>query len=203
MLLKIHPLTPSTRLIKQVVECLQGGGIIIYPTDTVYAIGCDITNKKAIEKVCALKGVKPDKANFSIICSDISHLSAYTKPLDTFVFRLLRANLPGAFTFILNANNEVPKLLYASKKHIGIRIPDHNIPLSIVKELGHPIITTSLHDNDDILEYSSDAELIYERYEGKVDMVIDGGFGGLVPSTIVDCTGDAPAITRQGKGDLM
>lgn len=203
MLLKIYPQNPNIRHIRMVVECLMDGGIIIYPTDTVYGLGCDIFKPKAIERVALIKGIKPEKANFSFICNDLSQLADYSKPINNDVFRLMRNNLPGPFTFILNASNSVPKLIQSKKKTVGIRIPDNTIPIEIVKELGNPIMSTSIHDEDDIIEYTTDPELIYEKYSNLVDIVIDGGYGDNEPSTVVDCTGDEPVITREGKGILV
>jgi tRNA threonylcarbamoyl adenosine modification protein (Sua5/YciO/YrdC/YwlC family) len=202
MLIKIYPENPNPKAIEQVAEVLKKGGIIIYPTDTVYGMGCDITNQKAIEKICRLRGIKPEKANFSFICSDLRHISDYIKPIDTTVFRLLKKTLPGPFTFIFNANNNVPKLLSSNKKTVGIRVPDNNIAREIVKQLGNPILSTSIHDDDDLVEYSTDPELIHEKYEEHVDIVIDGGYGDNEPSTVVDCTSGDFEIIREGKGDL-
>jgi tRNA threonylcarbamoyl adenosine modification protein (Sua5/YciO/YrdC/YwlC family) len=189
---------PSQRHILQIVDILKNGGVIIYPTDTVYGIGCDITKPKAIERVAQLKGIKAEKANFSFICYDMSHLSDYTKPLDNYVFKIMKRNLPGPFTFILDANNNVPKILKANRKTIGIRIPDNNIIREIVNTLGNPILTTSLKADDEIIEYTTDPELIYEDYKNLVDVVIDGGYGGNVASTVIDCTGDEPDVIRMG-----
>ena len=202
MLLKIHPDNPSLRHIKMVVECLNDGGIIIYPTDTVYGLGCDIYKSKAIDKVARIKGIKKEKANFSFICHDLSQLSEFTKPISNDVFRLMRNNLPGAYTFILKATNKVPKLFQSKKKTVGIRIPDNNIINEIVRELGNPVMSTSIHDDDEIIEYTTDPELIYEKYINLVDIVIDGGYGGNEPSTILDCTSDEITIIREGKGVL-
>lgn len=202
MLIKIYPENPNAKAIEQVVEVLKKGGIIIYPTDTVYGMGCDITNQKAIEKICRLRGIKPEKANFSFICSDLRHISDYIKPIDTTVFRVLKKALPGPFTFIFNANNNVPKLLSSNKKTVGIRVPDNNIAREIVLQLGNPILSTSIHDDDEVIEYSTDPELIHEKYEEKVDLIIDGGYGDNEPSTVVDCTSGDFEIMRQGKGDL-
>ncbi len=202
MLLKIYPENPNARHIRMVVECLMDGGIIIYPTDTVYGLGCDIFQPKAIERIALLKGIKAEKANFSFICHDLSQLSDFSKPIPNNVFKLMRNNLPGPFTFILNASNSVPKLIQSKKKTVGIRIPDNNIPRVIVQELGHPIMSTSIHDEDEILEYTTDPELIYEKYSKLVDIVIDGGYGDNEPSTVVDCTEDEPVIVREGKGEL-
>lgn len=189
---------PGEKQIKRIVDVLRNGGVIIYPTDTVYGIGCDITKHKAIEKVAQLKEIKVEKANFSFICYDLSHLADFTKPLDNSVFKLMKRNLPGPFTFILEANSQVPKILKAKKKTIGIRIPDNNIIREIVKALGNPILTTSLKDDDEIIEYTTDPEFIYEDYKNLVDIVIDGGYGGNVASTVIDCTQDEPLIIREG-----
>lgn len=202
MLIKIYPENPNPRAIEQIVEVLKKGGLIIYPTDTVYGLGCDITNHKAIEKICRIRGIKPEKANFSFICSDLSHISDYIKPIDTATFRLLKKALPGPFTFILNANNNVPKLLSANKKTVGIRVPDNEIAREIVRQLGNPILSTSIRDDDDVIEYSTDPELIHEKYEHTVDIVIDGGYGDNEASTVVDCTSGEFEILREGKGDL-
>ncbi len=203
MLLKIYPENPNERHIRMVVECLMDGGIIIYPTDTIYGLGCDIFKSKAIERIAQIKGIKAEKANFSFVCNDLSQLSDYTKPIPNNIFKLMKSNLPGAFTFILNANSSVPKLIQSKKKTVGIRIPDNNIPLEIVKELGHPIMSTSIHDDDKIIEYTTDPELIYEKYNKLVDIVIDGGYGDNEPSTVVDCTSYEPEIIREGKGILI
>ncbi|MGY4384088.1 tRNA threonylcarbamoyl adenosine modification protein (Sua5/YciO/YrdC/YwlC family) [Pedobacter sp. UYP24] len=202
MLIKIYPENPNPKAIEQIVEVLKKGGIIIYPTDTVYGMGCDITNQKAIERICKLRGIKPEKANFSFICSDLRHISDYIKPIDTIVFRVLKKALPGPFTFIFNANNNVPKLLSSNKKTVGIRVPDNNIAREIVLQLGNPILSTSIHDDDEVIEYSTDPELIHEKYENKVDLIVDGGYGDNEPSTVVDCTSGEFEIIRQGKGDL-
>ncbi len=202
MLLKIHPETPGHRLIKHVTECLNDGGIIIYPTDTVYGIGCSILKPKAVERVANIKGIKLEKANFSFICYDLSHLSDYTRQQSTPVYKLMKRTLPGPFTFILNANNRVPKLFQSRKKTVGIRIPDNNIARTIVHELGHPILSTSIHDDDTILDYTTDPEYIYTKYKNIVDIVIDGGHGGNQPSTVIDCTSDDFKIIRQGKGEI-
>lgn len=203
MLLKIYPENPNEKTIAQVVEVLRKGGLVIYPTDTVYGLGCDITNHKAIEAVCRLRKMNCNKANLSFICYDLSHISDYIKPIDNTVFRVLKKALPGPFTFIFNASNLVPKLLSSNKKTVGIRIPDNNIPREIVKALGNPILTTSIKDDDDILEYSTDPELIYEKYQTLVDVVVDGGYGDNIASTVVDCTSGEFEIIREGKGDLQ
>lgn len=202
MLIRIYPENPNPKAIEQVVEILKKGGVIIYPTDTVYGLGCDITNSKAIEKVCRIKGIKPEKANLSFICYDLSHISDYIKPIDNSAFRMLKKALPGPFTFIFNANNHVPKLLSSNKKTVGIRVPDNNIAREIVRVLGNPIVSTSIHDEDDIIEYSTDPELIHEKYEDVVDLVIDGGYGDNEASTVVDCTNQEFEILRSGKGNL-
>ncbi len=202
MLVKIYPNNPNEKQLEEVVACLRNGGLIIYPTDTVYGLGCDIYQAKAIEKLCKLRNINPEKANLSFICADLSHLSDFVKPIDNAVFRVLKHALPGPFTFILNANNKVPKLLHSNKKTVGIRVPDNKIARSIVKLLGNPIVSTSIHDDDEVIEYSTDPELIYEKYKDLVDMVIDGGYGELQASTVVDYTSDEPVVVRQGKGDL-
>lgn len=202
MLIKIYPENPNPKAIDQAVEILKKGGLIIYPTDTVYGLGCDITNQKAIEKICKIRGIKPEKANFSFICSDLRHISDYIKPIDTTVFRVLKKALPGPFTFIFNANNNVPKLLSSNKKTVGIRVPDNNIAREIVAALGNPIISTSIKDEDEVIEYSTDPELIHEKYEDLVDLVIDGGFGDNEASTVIDCTSGDFEVIREGKGDI-
>ena len=201
MLIQIHPDNPDPRQIKKVVECLKDGGLIIYPTDTVYGFGCDVNNKKAMEKLCRLKGVNIKKHNLAFICYDLSHIADFTKHLETSTYKLMKKALPGPFTFILNANSSIPKLFKNKKKEIGIRIPNNNIPREIVKELGNPIVTTSVKNDDMILEYSTDPELIHEYFQNKVDMVISGGYGDSTPSTIVKCTDGYPEIIRKGKGD--
>jgi tRNA threonylcarbamoyl adenosine modification protein (Sua5/YciO/YrdC/YwlC family) len=200
MLLKIYPENPNPKDIRQVVDLLKNGGIIVYPTDTVYGLGCDITNQKAVEKIARFKNVKVEKSNFSFICSDLSLLSGFSKPVPNHVFKLLKKYLPGPFTFILNANNNVPKYFKGKKKTVGVRIPDNSIILEIVRSLGNPIMSTSIHDEDEIVEYSTDPELIHEKFAGIADLVIDGGYGDNVPSTIIDCTDDEPILVRQGKG---
>ncbi|HEY0056173.1 MAG TPA: L-threonylcarbamoyladenylate synthase [Pedobacter sp.] len=202
MLIRIYENNPNEKAIKQVVDVLKKGGLIIYPTDTIYGLGCDITNQKAIEKIYQLRGIKPDKANLSFICYDLSHISDYIKPINNATFRLLKKALPGSFTFILEANSKVPKLLSSNKKTVGIRVPDNNIAREIVRILGNPIVSASIHDEDDILEYSTDPELIYEKYKDRVDLVIDGGYGDNLASTVVDCINGEFTILRQGKGDL-
>lgn len=202
MLVRIYDNNPNEKSIQQVVDVLKKGGVIIYPTDTVYGIGCDITNQKAIEKVCEIRGLKADKANLSFICYDLTDISLYTKPFDTTVFRVLKKALPGPFTFIFNASSQVPKLLSSKKKTVGIRVPNNNIVREIVRVLGNPIVTASIRDEDDILEYSTDPELIHEKYENLVDLVIDGGYGDNVASTVVDLTEGEFEVIRAGKGNL-
>ena len=202
MLIKIYPENPNPKAIQQAVDVLKKGGLIIYPTDTVYGLGCDITNQRAIEKICIIKGVKPDKANFSFICSDLSNISDYIKPIDTTTFRVLKKALPGPYTFILNANGQVPKLLSSKKKTVGIRVPDNSIAQEIVRQLGNPILSASIKDEDELLEYSTDPELIHEKYEDRVDLVIDGGYGGNEASTVIDCTTGEFEVIREGKGSL-
>jgi len=202
MLLHINPDNIPSGSISQIVDCLKNGGIIIYPTDTVYALGCDITQVKAIEKICKLKGIKPDKSNFSFVCSDLSHLSEFCKAIPNHVFRVMKKALPGPYTFILEANNNVPKLFKSKKKTVGIRIPDNTICLEIVKQLGNPIMSTSVHDDDEIIEYTTDPELIHEKYKDIVDIVIAGGYGNNEASTVVDCSEGEFEIIRQGLGVL-
>ncbi len=201
MLLRIYPENPNPREIHKVVSVLQDGGLVIYPTDTVYALGCDALNVRAVEKICQMKGVNPQKSNLSIICYDLSNISEYAKVSNT-LFKLMKKNLPGPFTFILPTSNELPKI-YKNRKEVGIRVPNNNIVRELVRELGNPILTMSIHDEDDIIEYSTDPELIHEKYEHTVDLVIDGGYGGTEPSTIVNCTSDDFEVTRQGKGELI
>jgi tRNA threonylcarbamoyl adenosine modification protein (Sua5/YciO/YrdC/YwlC family) len=200
-LIKIHPDNPDPRRIQQVVDVLKQGGLVIYPTDTVYGLGCDIFHPKAIEKIARIKNLKPEKANFAFICHDMSHLAEYAK-VSTPVFKVMKRALPGPFTFVLPATAEVPRLLNNKRKTIGIRIPDNQIILTLVKELGHPILTTSIVDEDDILEYSTDPDLIFEKFENQVDIVVDGGYGQNVASTIVLCESDEFEVIRQGLGDL-
>ncbi len=202
MLIRIYPENPNPREIDKVVQFLRDGGLIVYPTDTVYGLGCDIFHTKAVEKICRYKGIDVRKANLSFICYDLSHISEYAK-VSNDTFKLMKKNLPGPFTFILNGNNNLPKL-FRNKKTVGIRIPDNNVIRELVKGLGNPILSTSVHDNDDeIQEYFTDPELIHERYENIADVVINAGYGSLEPSTVVDCTGDEPVIVRQGKGELI
>ena len=202
MLLKLYNENTNIRDIQKVVEILRDGGTIIYPTDTVYGMGCDITKPKAVEKIARFKGMKVEKTNFSFICSNLSHLSDYTRPISNQLFKLMNRNLPGPFTFILEANNNVPKYFKGKKKTVGIRVPDNNIVRMIVEELGNPILSTSIHGDDDIVEYYTDPELIHEKFKDKVDLVIDGGSGELIPSTIINCTGGEITLEREGKGKL-
>lgn len=203
MLLHINDKNIQSNNIQQVVTCLKNGGIIIYPTDTVYALGCDITHIKAIERICKLKEIKPEKSNFSFVCSDLSHLSSYCKAIPNHVFRVMKRGLPGPYTFILEANHQVPKLLKHNKKTVGIRVPNNAICKAIVESLGNPLISTSLHNtSDDILEYFSDPEIIHTNYQDKVDMVIHGGFGNIYPSTIIDCSTEEILVVREGLGSL-
>jgi len=202
MLLKIFPENPNEKRIRMVVDALEAGSIIIYPTDTVYAIGCDIRAHKSIEKIARMKGMNPANPDMSLIFHDMSQLSEYTIIRDNHTFKLLKRNLPGPFTFIVQANNQIPKLFKNKKKTVGIRIPENNIVLSLVRELGRPIITSSVHDPDEIIEYTTDPELIWEKYRDFADIVINGGYGNNEASTVVDCTTDEPVILRQGLGIL-
>ncbi|MBM7419643.1 MULTISPECIES: L-threonylcarbamoyladenylate synthase [Chryseobacterium] len=200
-ILKIYPDNPQENLINEVIKTLNNGGLIIYPSDTIYALGCNIFDIKAMEKLAQIKKQKLEKSKFSIICNDLSHLSDFTRPIDTSVFRFLKSHLPGPFTFILEANKSLP-LAYKGHKTIGIRVPDHSIPQLIVEKLGHPIASTSIRDDDEIIEYSTDPELIAEKYDHLVDIVIDSGYGDNIASTIVDLTSGEPEIIRQGKGEI-
>lgn len=203
MLIRINDKNIPEKSIAEIVNCLKNGGVIIYPTDTVYALGGDITQSKVLEKICKLKGIKLEKANFSFVCSNLSHLSEFTKPIPNHIFRIMKKALPGPYTFILEANKNVPKLLKQNKDTIGIRVPDNLICKAIVEQLGNPIISTSLHDSsDDILEYFSDPEVIHNEYEKKVDIVVDGGFGNIYASTVIDCSGDEIIVVREGLGSL-
>ena len=201
MLLSIHPDNPQPRLLQSVVNTLRDGGVIIYPTDTIYGLGCDIYNASAIERICRIKGIQPKSAQFSFICCDLSHLSDYARSVDTPVFRLLKAALPGPYTFILQASKAVPKALKTKKDTVGIRIPRHRITYELVKMLDHPIMSVSLPiDEEDVAQYT-DPEIMYERFGHLVDMVIDGGPGGTVPSTVIDCTSPVPTLIREGAGE--
>jgi tRNA threonylcarbamoyl adenosine modification protein (Sua5/YciO/YrdC/YwlC family) len=199
--IKIYEDKPNEAAIARVVKVLQDGGLVIYPTDTVYGLGCDITNTKALERIAKIKGVKLDKANFSFICYDLSNLSDYVKQIDTSTFKILKRALPGPYTFILPGNSNLPKE-FKKKTTVGIRVPDNSIALEIVKMLGNPIVSTSIYDEDEVIEYTTDPELIFEKWQNLVDMVIDGGYGDNIGSTIIDLSGDEPIVVREGKGSL-
>jgi tRNA threonylcarbamoyl adenosine modification protein (Sua5/YciO/YrdC/YwlC family) len=199
--IKIYPDNPSESAIAKVVKVLKDGGLIIYPTDTVYGLGCDITNTKALERIAKIKGIKLEKANFSFICHDLSNISDYVRQIETSTFKLLKRALPGAYTFILPGNNNLPKE-FKKKTTVGIRVPDNSIALEIVRKLGNPIVSTSIHDDDDVIEYTTDPELIFEKWQNLVDLVIDGGYGDNVGSTVIDLSGDEPIVVREGKGSL-
>ncbi len=199
-LIRLYEENPNPKQINQVVEVLKKGGIIIYPTDTVYGLGCDITNNAAMERVARLKNINLEKANLSFICYDLSNLSDYTRQIDTPTYKILKRALPGPFTFILEGNNNLPKV-FKRKKTVGIRIPDNNIIREIIRQLGNPVVSTSIYDEDELIEYTTDPELIYEKWKDLVDVVIDGGFGGNIPSTIIDLTKDEPEVVRVGKGN--
>ncbi len=200
-LIRIYEENPNPKDIKRVVDVLRKGGLIIYPTDTVYGLGCDITNTSALERIAQIKQVKLEKANFSFICEDLSNLSDYVKQIDSPTFKLLKRNLPGPFTFILPGNNNLPNV-FKKKKTVGIRVPDNNICRAIVRELGNPIVSTSIKDEDEVIEYTTDPELILEKWDNLVDLVIDGGYGDNIASTVIDLTGDEPEVLREGKGDI-
>jgi tRNA threonylcarbamoyl adenosine modification protein (Sua5/YciO/YrdC/YwlC family) len=199
--IKIYEDKPSEAAIAKVVKVLKDGGLVIYPTDTVYGLGCDITNSRALERIAKIKGIKLDKAKFSFICHDLSNLSDYVKQIDTATFKILKRALPGPYTFILPGNNNLPKE-FKKKTTVGIRVPENNITLEIVKLLGNPIVTTSIRDEDDVIEYTTDPELIFEKWQNLVDLVIDGGYGDNVASTIIDLSGHEPEVLREGKGSL-
>lgn len=199
--IKIYPDNPNEVAIKKVVDVLKNGGLIIYPTDTVYGLGCDITNTKALERIAKIKGIKLEKANFSFVCHDLSNISDYVKQIDTATFKILKRALPGPYTFILPGNNNLPKE-FKKKTTVGIRVPDNTIALEIVKMLGNPIVSSSIHDDDDVIEYTTDPELIFEKWQNLVDVVIDGGYGDNVGSTIIDLSGYEPEVIREGKGSL-
>ncbi len=199
--IKIYEENPNPKEIKRVVKILRDGGVIIYPSDTVYALGCDIKNNRAMERVAQLRGVKLEKANFSFVCEDLSNLSDYVKQIDTPTFKILKRNLPGPYTFILPGNNNLPTV-FKKKKEVGIRVPNNAITLAIVQELGNPIISTSIKDEDEVIEYTTDPELILEKWDKLVDLVVDGGYGGNIPSTVIDLTGQEPLVVREGKGSL-
>lgn len=200
-LIRLYPKNPDQRKLSQVVAALRDGAVVIYPTDTIYGLGCDIHNTRAVERIARIKGIKPAKNDFSFICYDLSHIADYARVSNT-AFKLMKRTLPGPFTFVLDVNSNVPKILHTSKKTVGIRVPDNDIPRLLVRELGNPIITTSIRDEDEIIEYSTDPELIFEKFQHQVDIVIDGGYGGNIPSTIVDATTDEFTILRQGLGQL-
>lgn len=200
-LIKIYNENPNPKQIEKIAAILKNGGLIIYPTDTVYGLGCDITNTKALEKVAKLKGIKLEKAHFSFVCNDLSNLSDYVKQIDTATYKILKRALPGAYTFVLPGSNNLPKV-FKKKKTVGIRVPDNNIARAIVQELGNPIISTSIYDEDDVIEYTTDPELIFEKWKNIVDVVIDGGYGDNQPSTVIDLTTDEPTVIREGKGSL-
>jgi tRNA threonylcarbamoyl adenosine modification protein (Sua5/YciO/YrdC/YwlC family) len=199
--IKIYADKPNEVAIAKVVKVLKDGGLVIYPTDTVYGLGCDITNTKALERIAKIKGIKLDKANFSFVCHDLSNISDYVRQIDTSTFKILKRALPGPYTFILPGNNNLPKE-FKKKTTVGIRVPDNSIALEIVKQLGNPIVSTSIHDDDDVIEYTTDPELIFEKWQNLVDVVIDGGYGDNVGSTIIDLSGDEPIVVREGKGSL-
>jgi tRNA threonylcarbamoyl adenosine modification protein (Sua5/YciO/YrdC/YwlC family) len=200
--IRLYEENPDPDLIRKIVATLRDGGVVIYPTDTVYGMGCDITNLRAVERICKIKGINPRKHNFSIICGDLSNISTFTKVISKPVFKMMKKGLPGPFTFILEASSHVPKILHSKKKTIGIRIPAHNVPRMLVETLGHPILTTSINDEDEVVEYSTDPELIFEKYQLLVDIVIDGGYGQNVASTVLNCAEGEVEIIRQGLGNL-
>lgn len=200
-LIKLYEENPNEKQILEIVKVLRNGGIIIYPTDTVYGLGCDINNNRALEKIAQIRGVKLEKANFSFVCESLSNVSDYVKQMDTATFKILKRSLPGPYTFILEGNNNMPSV-FKKKKTVGLRVPDNNIARAIVRELGNPIISTSIRDEDEVIEYTTDPELIFEKWENIVDIVIDGGYGGNIPSTVIDLTQGEPLLIREGKGSL-
>jgi tRNA threonylcarbamoyl adenosine modification protein (Sua5/YciO/YrdC/YwlC family) len=200
-LIRIYPENPDERQIQKIADAMRSGALVIYPTDTVYGLGCDITNKGALEKIAKMKGIKLEKANFSFICEDLSNLSDYVSQIDNSTFKILKRNLPGPYTFILPGSNNLPSV-FKKKKTVGIRVPDNSIAIALVKALGNPIISTSIHDEDEVIEYTTDPSLIAEKWDHTVDYVIDGGYGDNIASTIVDLTGEEPVIVREGKGSI-
>lgn len=202
MLLEIHPQNPEPRKIAQAVEIIRKGGVVIFPTDTIYALGCDLNNTKAIEKVCKILGKKPEKANLSLICADLRDLSAYSAPINSTVFKLMKACLPGPYTFILKSSRLVPKLFQSNKKTVGIRVPDNKIIHSLLEQLGNPLVSASVHSEDEIIDYLTDPQEIYEQFENQIDLLIDGGAGDNQPSTVIDCIEGEPVLVREGKGKV-
>ncbi|MCB0372068.1 MAG: threonylcarbamoyl-AMP synthase [Muricauda sp.] len=200
-LIKLYEENPNPRQVEKIVDVLRRGGLVIYPTDTVYGLGCDITNSKALQRLARIKGIKLEKANWSFVCADLSNLSDYVRQIDSSTFKILKRALPGPYTFILPGNNNLPKD-FKKKKTVGIRVPDNNIARTLVAQLGNPIVSTSIYDEDDILEYTTDPELIYEKWENLVDIVIDGGYGGNIASTVIDLSSGEPELVREGKGDI-
>ena len=201
--IRLNPNSPDSKVVGEIAKALKNGAVIIYPTDTVYGLGCDINNPKAIDRVSKIKGTKAKKSNLSIVCHNLSHLSLFVKPISNSVFRVLKKSLPGAFTFILPANSNVPKVFNTKKKEVGIRVPDNNIPRAIVEELGNPIVTTSVIDEDELIEYTMDPQMIFERFQNQVDIVIDGGFGNNIPSTIVLVENESFEVIREGLGEFI
>lgn len=200
--IRLYEENPDPKKIREIADILRNGGVVIYPTDTVYGLGCDITNLRAVERICRIKGINPKKHNFSFICADLSNISQYTRVITKPVFKMMKKAFPGPFTFILEANTQVPKILHSNKKTVGIRVPNHAVPRMLVEELGQPLLSTSIHDEDEVIEYSTDPELIFEKYEHLVDVVINGGYGQNVGSTILDCIGDEVEVLREGLGKL-
>lgn len=200
--IKLYPENPEEKKIRQIVDVLRNGGLVIYPTDTIYGLGCDLFNSKALDRLRLVKGIKGKNLDLSFICYDLSQLSEYARHVSNPVFKLMKKTLPGPFTYILESSSKTPKILNTKKKTVGIRVPDNNIPREIVRILGNPLITTSVHDDDEIHEYATDPTLMYEEFENQVDIIIDGGFGDIIPSTVIDCTTDIPVIVREGKGDI-
>lgn len=202
MLVKLYPDNPNEKVLEQISKVLSNGGVIVFPTDTVYSLACDLRQKKALEKVARIKGVKLEKADFSLLCHDLSHIAEYTKAIDTPTYKLLKRALPGPYTFILEASNLIPKIFKNKKKTVGIRVPDNPITISVIKHLGNPMVATSIHDEDEVIEYTTDPELIHEKYEHLVDLVVDGGYGDNHASTVIDCSQGDWEVVREGKGSL-